>query len=94
MPPFSAAAAAGAAELRIGAAAVVITPPQGTPMAGYYHARGADGVLDDLYAKAMVVECGGAKAVLVACDIIAVPRHTTLAARRRSQPAWGFPRRT
>ena len=38
---------ARAAELRVGAAAVKITPPAGTPMAGYYHARAADGVHDD-----------------------------------------------
>ena len=29
-----------AAELRVGAAAVVITPPEGTPLAGYYSERG------------------------------------------------------
>ena len=28
---------------RAGAAVVAITPPKGTPMAGYYHERGAAG---------------------------------------------------
>ena len=39
------------AETRLGASRKVITPARGTPMAGYYHERGADGVADDLYAK-------------------------------------------
>ena len=40
-----------AEDLRIGAASVVITPPAGTPMAGYYFERAAEGVHDDLFAK-------------------------------------------
>ncbi len=36
------------AELRVGVAAVKITPPSGTPMAGYYYARGSEDVIDDL----------------------------------------------
>jgi len=39
---------ARAEELRAGAAAVIINPPEGTPMAGYYSARGANAVLDNL----------------------------------------------
>ncbi|MBI3876641.1 MAG: hypothetical protein HY300_11945, partial [Verrucomicrobia bacterium] len=46
----------GAGELRLGAAAVPITPPQGVPMAGYYSARYSEGVHDELYAKALVFE--------------------------------------
>jgi hypothetical protein len=37
--------------LRVGAAAEVITPPVGMPMAVYYFERAAEGVHDDLYAK-------------------------------------------
>ena len=66
-----AARPANAAEaLRVGAAAVVITPPVGTPMAGYYFERAAEGVHDDLFAKAIVLEQGGTKAALVALDLI------------------------
>ena len=64
---------------RAGASAVVITPPAGTPMAGYYHFRAADGVLDELYAKAIVVEQNGAKAALVTLDIITTTRTVVLA---------------
>src|SRR5262245_44750239 len=49
-------------ELRVGAAAVGITPPDGTPMAGYYHERGSDGVHDGLFAKALVLDSGGSRA--------------------------------
>ena len=43
-------------------------------MAGYYHERGADGVLDPLFSKAMVIESGGERAAFVALDIISVTR--------------------
>ena len=46
--------AAPADALRAGAAAVDITPAVGTPMAGYYAERLAQGVHDPLYAKAYV----------------------------------------
>jgi neutral ceramidase len=61
-------------ELRAGAAAVAITPPPGIPMAGYYSERGAQGIHDTLFAKAIVIEQGGARAALVALDLIAAPR--------------------
>ena len=51
---------ARAGELRVGAAAVKITPDAGAPMAGYYSERAAEGVNDDLYAKAIVFEQDGA----------------------------------
>ena len=63
----------GAEDLRVGAAAVVITPPVGTPMAGYYFERAAEGVHDDLFARALVLEQGGTKAALVSLDLISTP---------------------
>ena len=41
-----------AGEFRVGAAEVKITPPLGTPLAGYLGPRFSEGVLDELYAKA------------------------------------------
>ena len=61
---------ANGAEVRVGSAAVVITPPIGTPLAGYYETRISEGVHDDLYAKAIVLECGGRRAAMVCCDLI------------------------
>jgi hypothetical protein len=77
-----AAAPAAAGQLRVGAAAVVITPPPGTPMAGYYHERAAEGVHDDLYAKALVLEKDGARAALVSLDLISTTRPLVDEARR------------
>lgn len=56
--------------MRVGAAAVDITPPAGTPMAGYYFERAADGVHDPLMAKAIVIESGGTRVALVSLDLI------------------------
>ncbi len=69
-------------DLKAGAAAVVITPPTGIPMAGYYAERGARGVHDDLYARAIVIESGGRAAALVALDLITTPRELVEPARR------------
>jgi neutral ceramidase len=75
-------ATASAESPRVGASAVVITPPKGTPMAGYYYERGALGTHDDLYAKAIVIEAGGSKAALVALDLISTTRDMVEDARR------------
>jgi neutral ceramidase len=83
-------AQARAEGLRVGAAAVVITPPPGTPMAGYYVSRAAEGVHDDLYAKAFVFEVGGAKAALVALDLISTTRDLVEEARREIEAATGL----
>jgi len=84
-------APAAAGELRLGTAAVKITPPLGTPMAGYYGARGAKGVLDDLYAKAAVWDDGKTKAAMVVCDLIDLPRAPVFEARRIIAEKTGIP---
>src|SRR5262249_26548860 len=86
---FALIAPARAGELRVGAAAVVITPPLGTPMAGYYSERAAEGVHDDLYAKALVLEKDGAKAALVSLDLISTARQTVTGARREVERMTG-----
>jgi hypothetical protein len=68
-----------------------ITPPLGIPMAGYYSERGATGVHDDLYAKALVIESGGAKAALVALDLIGTSRHFVETARQEIERTTGIP---
>jgi hypothetical protein len=84
-------APAPAGELRLGTAAVKITPPLDTPMAGYYHRRGSQGVLDDLYAKAAVLDDGKTKAALVVCDLIGLSRGPVLEARRLIAAKTGIP---
>lgn len=78
-------------DVRVGVASVDITPPQGTPLAGYYHARGADGVLDPLLSKALVIESNGMCVALVTLDIISVTREITDQARQQIEQAVGIP---
>jgi neutral ceramidase len=85
------AGATHAGECRVGVAAVDITPPLGIPLAGYYHARGADGVLDPLFSKAMVIECEGERAALVTVDLISVTRSITDQARQEIERNTGIP---
>lgn len=80
-----------AADLRVGVASVDITPPLGIPMAGYYHARGADGMLDPLFSKAMVLESAGGRAAFVVLDLIAVTRSVTDQARAEIEKTTGIP---
>ena len=85
------ATCAVAAETRVGVASVDITPLLGMPMAGYYHERGAEGVLDPLYCKALVIERDGQRAALVALDIISITRSLTDAARTAIEQTTGIP---
>src|SRR5215207_3746690 len=80
-----------AADLQVAAAATVITPPEGTPLAGYYSLRGTRTVLDDIHAKAVVLQAGDTKAGLVVCDLISLPRHVVTEARRQIEAATGIP---
>jgi len=70
---------------------VTITPPAGAAMSGYYYNRAAEGVHDDLHAKAVVLESGGHKAALVACDLSAMPREIAAAARKLIEASTGIP---
>lgn len=78
-------------ELRAGRAAVKITPPVGVPMAGYYNTRLAEGALDDLWAKVLVLESGGVRVALAACDLVNIPADLSSAARRQAEAATGIP---
>lgn len=80
-----------AADLRMGAAQVKITPALGTPMAGYYNERAAAGVHDDLWAKSIVIDDGTTSAALVALDIITTQREFVQEARRLVKEATGIP---
>ncbi|MFN0119055.1 MAG: hypothetical protein ACKV2V_00985 [Blastocatellia bacterium] len=82
---------ARADDLRAGVAAVSITPPDGTPLSGYYRKRLSEGTLDDIYAKALVLEQDGARAAIVVCDILTLPRQTILTARRLIEARTGIP---
>ena len=80
-----------AGDLRMGRAAVNITPPLGMPMGGYYKVRLNTGTHDPLYAKAIVLEEAGVEAALVACDLESIPRSFVDAARRIIQKTTHVP---
>jgi hypothetical protein len=77
--------------LRVGVSAVSITPPTGTPLAGYYELRGSTGTLDEIYSKAIVVEQDGVKVAIVICDLLSLPRQTVVAARKLIEQQTGLP---
>lgn len=85
------AGTASAQTLRAGAAQIVITPPKGAPMAGYYVSRVAEGTHDDLHAKAIVFEKDGVKVAVVACDLVNLPRPISEMARQIIQQKTGIP---
>ena len=57
---------------KAGFARVDITPPLGTPLAGYFEHREARGVLDNLEANALAVSDGNKTAVLIAADLLGI----------------------
>ena len=57
-------------QLCAGFARVNINPPMGMPVAGYYHVRLADRVLDDLEANAVAVDDGKERILLVSIDLL------------------------
>ena len=80
-----------AADLRVGAAAVNVNPPDGIPLAGYYSERGSAGVFDDIFSKAAVLDDGNMKVALIVCDLISLPRHTVVEARKLIEVETGIP---
>ena len=70
------------AELRTGRAAVSITPPLGSPIGSSYGLSPATAVRDDLFARAIVLEVGGERAAIVACDLISLRKEVVAETRR------------
>jgi hypothetical protein len=77
-------------EFRVGRAAVSITPPVGSPIGSSYGVTPSTGVRADLFAKAIVMELDGAKAALVACDLISIRKEIVSETRRRIAASTGL----
>lgn len=77
-------------DLKIGAAAVKVTPPVGTPMAGYYYERGVEGIHDDLYAKALVIEKDDTKIAIVECDFVGISEYIVAKVRKLVEQSTGI----
>lgn len=75
---------------RAGFGSLPITPPVPGPMGGYVAREGpSEGVHDDLWARAVVLESDGVKAGLVFADILAAPRTLVQEVRRQAAPRLG-----
>lgn len=59
-------------KLKTGFARVDITPTLGTTLAGYYAVRHMEGILDPLYATAVVFDDGEKRAVLISVDHLGI----------------------
>lgn len=84
--------AAGAdPEVQVGIAETDITPPQGFPMAGYFHERLCEGTTDPLLAKAIVFRSATSQAAIVVCDLIGITTDFSRIVRRRASEKTGIP---
>lgn len=88
---LAAAGSVSAAPPTAGAARVDVTPPRGTPMAGYYSARASEGTLDPLHATALVLEKDGTRVALVSLDLIGTTFGVVAEARTRIEKQTGIP---
>lgn len=81
--------------LQAGAARVVITPPIGVPLSGYFVAEGrketAREVHDDLYARALALSDGSKTVALVTTDLIGLGSEELVMAREVVQRQAGIP---
>lgn len=58
--------------LKVGFARLDITPPLGTPLAGYYEIRYADGVLDPIYVNAVALSNGEDVILIITADLLMI----------------------
>ena len=80
--------------LKAGFARVDMTPPLGTPLAGYYSQRLAQDVLDPLSLNAIAFSDGESTAVLITADMLLNQKRSLKSSRNspalsnRSRPRW------
>lgn len=78
--------------MRIGAAAIDITPPVGTPLDGYGGRTDVSlGVHDPLYARALYLDDGVSQLALVVCDLIGIGSFLAQRARELIAERPGIP---
>ena len=78
--------------LQAGAAAVCVTPPEGTSLLGYFMKIGdVKTVHDDLHAKALVLDDGKSRIALVICDMTVIGERTFGRAKKLIEKRAGLP---
>lgn len=95
LAPLAAASLTAAGELRVGRAAVDITPESGTPMLTPqrppFEIKLATHPHDPLHAKALVLDEGGQRVAIVLCDLTSIPLEIIQEARRLIGDTTGVP---
>ncbi len=73
--------------LKIGWSQADITPEEPVQIAGQFHARISEGILDPITATALTVESGDESVVLVSCDLVAISDELRTAVNQRLESA-------
>lgn len=71
---------------------VDITPPLGIDLAGYFNIRKADDILDNLYARTIVLKTETTEVAIVSCDLCVIPRELVLRIRELASVWSGIPK--
>jgi neutral ceramidase len=79
------------APLKAGFSEIDISPATGTRKIGWNNKNFGTSVLDPLYAKAAVFECGDGRAAFIGLDLLFVHRDQVAEIRKRIQEKYGFP---
>ena len=69
--------------MKVGFARVDMTPPLGTHLCGYFHARPADGIISPLYINTVAFDDGEKKAALVVLDLEGMSRDNNEVLRKK-----------
>lgn len=87
--------AADEAQWRAGVASMSITPGAPMWMGGYASRKTpAEGTLSELFAKAVALEAGDNRLVIVTTDLIGIPRSLAVNVARQVEQKFGLPRRS
>src|SRR5436309_2660561 len=78
-------------DIRAGTVRVTITPPVGLHLQGYNRGRASEGIRDELYARALVLERGETRFALVCADIIGLEPDSVARTRSLVQEVTGIP---
>ena len=78
--------------LKAGAAQVDITPEPGIPLTGFLFRSGpSTGIHDRLFTRALALEAGGQRAMLITCDLLALDAPFVAGVRAAIRDATGIP---
>jgi len=76
---------------RAGTAKADITPYVGIAMPGFIRIKGAEGIHDSLFARALALDDGQARVAIVACDLLGLTLDSIAAIRARAENLCGIP---